>query len=325
MIDINIRLETPADYFAVEELTREAFWSFWEPGRVICDEHLLTHLLRSAPSFVPELDFVAELDAGHCGDATPGGTVPGDAVPGDAAVPGGAAPCGGEPGGAAANGAAPGNATASGGAAPCGGKIVGHIIYTRSKIVNDAGQEYETLTFGPLSVLPEFQSMGIGKALMMHSFAEAKRLGYRAVLIFGHPDYYPRVGFRRAAEFGIVPTVGDVRDPFMAYPLYDGALDGVSGRYYIDPVYEQLTEADALEFDKQFKPKAPFYPTPISVLLDQLAPEPRSALEDTGCVSLEMMTSISEREVSSLPGMDAKSVELIRAVLHHHGMRWGEH
>jgi len=318
MIDIKIRLETPADYFAVEELTREAFWSFWEPGRVICDEHLLTHLLRSAPSFVPELDFVAELNGGEstrestrgrfsCAEKSKSNASKTTAqenrplvLPGDAAVP--------------ANGAAPG-----------GGKIVGHIIYTRSKIVNDAGQEYETLTFGPLSVLPEFQSMGIGKALMMHSFAEAKRLGYRAVLIFGHPDYYPRVGFRRAAEFGIVPTVGDVRDPFMAYPLYDGALDGVSGRYYIDPVYEQLTEADALEFDKQFKPKAPFYPTPISVLLDQLAPEPRSALEDTGCVSLEMMTSISEREVSSLPGMDAKSVELIRAVLHHHGMRWGEH
>ncbi|MCL1835131.1 MAG: GNAT family N-acetyltransferase [Oscillospiraceae bacterium] len=298
MIDINIRLETPADYFAVEELTREAFWSFWEPGRVICDEHLLTHLLRSAPSFVPELDFVAELDGSTRGRFS----------------------CAEKSEGNASKTTAQENRPL---VLP-GGKIVGHIIYTKSKIVDDAGQEFETLTFGPLSVLPEFQSMGIGKALMMHSFAEAKRLGYRAVLIFGHPDYYPRVGFRRAAEFGIIPTVGDIRDPFMAYPLYDGALDGVSGRYYIDPVYAQLTEEGALEFDKQFKPKAPFFPTPISVLLDQLAPEPRSAMEGTGCVSLEMMTSISEREVSSLPGMDAKSVEIIRAALHHHGMRWGK-
>ena len=265
-MNINIRLETPADYHAVEEITREAFWSFWEPDTKICSEHLLVHRLRSVESFVPELDFVAEGD----------------------------------------------------------GKIVGHIIYTKSKIVDDDGVEYETLTFGPLTVAPELQSMGIGKMLMQHSFDEAQRLGYRAVLIFGHPDYYPRVGFQRAAEFGITPTVGNVRDPFMAYPLYKGALDGIHGRYFIDPVYEQLAEADVLKFDKRFPPKEPFFPAPISILLDKLEEQPRKALEDTGCVSLEMMTSISEREVSSLPGMDANSVEIIRSTLRSHGMRWGE-
>ena len=265
-MNINIRLETPADHYAVEEITREAFWAFWEPDATICAEHLLVHKLRTVESYVPELDFVAEYD----------------------------------------------------------GKIVGHIIYTKSKIACDDGVEYETLTFGPLTVAPECQNMGIGKKLMRHSFDEAKRLGYRAVLIFGHPDYYPRVGFRRAAEFGVTPTSGDIRDPFMAYPLYDGALDGIQGRYLIDPVYEQLAEADVLEFDKRFPPKEPFFTTPIGILLDKLDPKPRKALEDTGCVSLEMMTSISEREISSLPGMDAESVETIRATLHGHGMRWGE-
>ncbi|MCL1849038.1 MAG: hypothetical protein FWF83_05140, partial [Clostridiales bacterium] len=163
-----------------------------------------------------------------------------------------------------------------------------------------------------------------GQMLMTHSFAVAMKLGYRAVLIFGHPDYYPRAGFRRAAEFGIKPSFGENRDAFMALPLYDGALDGVYGRYYIDPVHERLTEADALAFDKKFPPKTPFTPTPISALLDQLAPEPRKALEGTGCQSLEMMTSISEGEVTMLPGMNAESVELIRAALKQHGMHWGE-
>ena len=38
--NIIIRLETPADYRAVEELTREAFWNQYVPG---CNEHYFVH------------------------------------------------------------------------------------------------------------------------------------------------------------------------------------------------------------------------------------------------------------------------------------------
>lgn len=54
-----IRNELPADYRAVETLTREAFWNLHAPG---CDEHLLAHKLRRHPDFVPALDFVVEQD-----------------------------------------------------------------------------------------------------------------------------------------------------------------------------------------------------------------------------------------------------------------------
>lgn len=56
---IIIRNETPADYRAVENLTREAFWNQNVPG---CDEHYLVHVMRSHPDFIPQLDFVLELD-----------------------------------------------------------------------------------------------------------------------------------------------------------------------------------------------------------------------------------------------------------------------
>lgn len=56
---ISLRRETPADYRAVENLTREAFWNQYKPG---CDEHYLVHILRDSAAFIPELDFVAELD-----------------------------------------------------------------------------------------------------------------------------------------------------------------------------------------------------------------------------------------------------------------------
>lgn len=55
--NIIIRRETPADYAAVEHLTREAFWNVYRPG---CLEHYVVHVLRADPAFVPELDLVLE-------------------------------------------------------------------------------------------------------------------------------------------------------------------------------------------------------------------------------------------------------------------------
>ncbi len=52
-----IRPETPHDYYAVEALTREAFWNVYVPG---CYEHYFVHVMRSHPDFVPELDYVLE-------------------------------------------------------------------------------------------------------------------------------------------------------------------------------------------------------------------------------------------------------------------------
>lgn len=64
-MNITIRLETPEDYRPVEELTREAFWGFTRPD---CDEHYLVHLLRPCPAFIPQLDFVAEVNGELAGN-----------------------------------------------------------------------------------------------------------------------------------------------------------------------------------------------------------------------------------------------------------------
>lgn len=56
---LTIRRETKDDYRSVEKLTRESFWNVYRPG---CMEHYVLHCLRDDPAFVPELDFVMELD-----------------------------------------------------------------------------------------------------------------------------------------------------------------------------------------------------------------------------------------------------------------------
>lgn len=54
-----IRNEAEKDYAAVEHITRNAFWNLSSPG---CDEHYLVHIMRNHEDFIPELDFVAELN-----------------------------------------------------------------------------------------------------------------------------------------------------------------------------------------------------------------------------------------------------------------------
>jgi predicted N-acetyltransferase YhbS/uncharacterized protein YdhG (YjbR/CyaY superfamily) len=131
------------------------------------------------------------------------------------------------------------------------GTVIGNIMYTRSKVVGDEGAvpyEWETLTFGPVSVLPKYQRDGVGSALVRRTLAAAQELGCRAVLIFGHENYYPRFGFKPASEYGVTTADGKNFPAFMALPLYDGALDGVRGKFICDDVYFTLdrAEADAL-------------------------------------------------------------------------------
>lgn len=57
--DYIIRLETPADRRATENLVRESFWNVYRPG---CLEHYVLHCLRDDPAFVPQLNFVMEQD-----------------------------------------------------------------------------------------------------------------------------------------------------------------------------------------------------------------------------------------------------------------------
>lgn len=129
------------------------------------------------------------------------------------------------------------------------GKIVGNIMYSKATVKNDI-DESEVLTFGPLSVLPEYQKKGIGSKLVLHSFDIARQLGYKSVLIYGNPDYYRRFGFKNAAEFGISTKEGENFDAFMALELVKGGLKDISGRFFEFPNIDFITGFE--EFEKTF-------------------------------------------------------------------------
>jgi putative acetyltransferase len=100
------------------------------------------------------------------------------------------------------------------------GEIVGHILYSR--LWADSVHLYAALA--PLAVRPDRQRSGVGKRLTSASIETAKDFGAHAVIVLGHPEYYPKFGFSTEAAAGVKsPYSGS--PAFMALALEDGALE----------------------------------------------------------------------------------------------------
>ena len=184
---VKVRNETEKDYKIVEEITRKAFYNLYVPG---CAEHYLVHIMRPHKDFLPELDFVIELD----------------------------------------------------------GQVIGNIMYTKAELVDENGEKKEILTFGPVSILPEYQRMGYGKILMEHSFERAFELGYDVIVIFGNPGNYVSRGFKSCKKYNVCLEDGTFPSAMLVKELKPGALDGRKWIYH-DSEVMQLDEKEAQLFD----------------------------------------------------------------------------
>ena len=133
------------------------------------------------------------------------------------------------------------------------GTIVGHIICSNA-VVKKENQSLPVLNFGPLSVLPEYQRIGIGGALIHAMTGRAKWLDYGAILFFGRPEYYPQFGFREAEVYGIADAEGYNYPAFMAMELKEGYLKEVcGGRYFESDIYnDELNRETVRVFDREF-------------------------------------------------------------------------
>lgn len=139
-------------------------------------------------------------------------------------------------------------------------KIVGNVIYTKAKLVDENGMEKVVLTFGPISVLPGYQRKGIGKALLNHSFKKALELGYDTIVIFGNPGNYVSSGFKSCKKYNVCVGNNYYPTAMLVKELKAGALDGRKWVYQESPAYE-VDEKEAEEFDKMFEPKEKEYRT----------------------------------------------------------------
>lgn len=108
--------------------------------------------------------------------------------------------------------------------------VVGYVALTRASIRTVAG-DVGLLALAPLAVAPDFQRRGIGAALVHAALEIAASRGERAVVLIGHPSYYPRFGFEPAAARGLTSVFaqGDHAASFFVRELRSGALTGVEG------------------------------------------------------------------------------------------------
>ena len=104
-----------------------------------------------------------------------------------------------------------------------GGRTVGHILFSRLPIVA-ANREIAAAALAPVAVQPSFQRQGVGTALIHAGLCRCRELGIEAVVVLGHPTYYPRFGFSATlAQRLEAPFSGAA---FMALELVPQALDG---------------------------------------------------------------------------------------------------
>ncbi len=127
-------------------------------------------------------------------------------------------------------------------------QIIGNIMYTKAKLIDESGEERDILTFGPVCILPEYQRMGYGKKLLEYSFEQAAVLGYDVIVIFGNPYNYVSRGFKSCKKYNVCLENGTYPTAMLVKELKPDTLDGRKWFYHQSPVFE-FDEQEAEQFD----------------------------------------------------------------------------
>lgn len=137
------------------------------------------------------------------------------------------------------------------------GKIIGHVMYARAAIMADDGRTIPMMTFGPISIAPEYKGKGYGSILLRDSMDRAKKLHAGALAITGNIGFYGKAGFVVASTKDIhyyaEPRENEV-PYFLVKELDDGFLDGITGVYQ-EPEGYFVDEKEVEAFDAHFPQK----------------------------------------------------------------------
>lgn len=120
-----------------------------------------------------------------------------------------------------------------------GEKLIGHIVFSPVTLEGDRS-DASIAGLGPMAVLPEWQKKGVGSMLMEEGTRRCKEAGYAAIVVLGHPDYYPRFGFVPSVNFGIKSEYDVPDDVFMVKELKKGALANCRGTVKYHKAFSQV-------------------------------------------------------------------------------------
>jgi putative acetyltransferase len=105
-------------------------------------------------------------------------------------------------------------------------EIVGHIVLSWLPTQVD-GRSVRAVALAPVAVRVDHQRRGIGSRLIKAAIEAGERAGAEAVILLGHPSYYPRFGF--SADLAAKLASPFSGPAFMALELAPGALSGAAG------------------------------------------------------------------------------------------------
>lgn len=115
-------------------------------------------------------------------------------------------------------------------------QIIGQVLLTQIHLQTQEGL-IPVLSLSPLSVHPSFQRQGVGSTLMNEALVRAAKLGHRAILLVGAPEFYQRFGFASASLFGIRFPF-DIDGKFcLAKELYPHSLHGLRAKAIYSPPF----------------------------------------------------------------------------------------
>lgn len=118
------------------------------------------------------------------------------------------------------------------------GTVVGHILFSPVTLSGHAG--LKIMGLAPKAVAPEHQRKGIGSELVRAGLEQCKKSGFDAVVVLGHPEYYPHFGFSPSSRFGIDSEYGVPENTFLVLELRPDTLSGKSGRVKYHHAFSDL-------------------------------------------------------------------------------------
>jgi len=112
-------------------------------------------------------------------------------------------------------------------------KVVGHILFTPVELSGNKNK-LKIIGLAPMAVLSQYQNKGLGSKLVETGLERCKSLGYDAVVVLGHPTYYPKFGFVPSVKYGIKSEYDVPDEVFMILELTPGSLKHHEGviRYH---------------------------------------------------------------------------------------------
>jgi predicted N-acetyltransferase YhbS len=117
--------------------------------------------------------------------------------------------------------------------------VIGHILFYPIKI-NSHGKKCVSLALAPISVIPRFQNRKIGTKLIREGLEKARKLGFKSVIVVGHPEYYPRFGFEKASKYGISASFHVPDNALLAISLEKDALKDCRGAVVYPNEYNEV-------------------------------------------------------------------------------------